>query len=284
MIIGAHESVAGGLEMSPARALEDGCEAFQIFTSSPVRWGQADLAEEQAERFRRAVDGSTLEAVLVHGSYLVNPASSDHELRRRSLGALRAEYDRCGRLGADYLVIHPGSGGEQTRTDAAARAGDMIAALFDGAGEGPVLLLENTAGSGHALGASFTELQVIHERCAAGGRVAFCLDTAHAFAAGYDLATPRAVERTLRRLDGEVGLDRILAFHLNDSAGPSGSGVDRHARIGEGVMGLEPFRCLVNSDRLRRRPAVIETRPLPVRRARYRDQVLMLQALRGDAG
>lgn len=282
MLIGAHESISGGIELSIERAGEDGCEAVQIFSGSPNRWSVPPIDDSTAGLFREKVKASGIASVLVHGSYLVNPATPDPDLWSRSLSATVSEYRRCAALAADCLVVHPGSHRGAGLEEGIRKAADFFSRVLEGVPDGPVILLENTAGSGNVLGGDFRELALIREGIMADDRMGYCFDTAHAFAAGYDLSTPAKIAESLERIDQEAGLDLIGAFHLNDSEKPLGSKIDRHARIGEGLLGQIPFGCLLQYDIFKDRPAVLETKPLPDPEGRYRDQVELLKKLRGD--
>lgn len=282
MLIGAHESISGGIELSIERALEDGCEAVQIFSGSPNRWSVHPLEKSAADLFRDRVEASGMGPVLVHGSYLVNPASPDPDLWMRSLMATITEYRRCQDLGADSLVVHPGSHRGAGTDGGIERAAEFFSRVLEEVSDGPVILLENTAGSGYNLGGEFSELAMIRERTGSVDRVGYCFDTAHAFAAGYDLSTPGKISSSLERIDREAGLGLIGAFHLNDTDKPLGSRVDRHARIGEGLLGEGPFEFLLQHKGFEALPAILETKPLPDPEGRYRGQVAALKRLRGN--
>ena len=279
LLIGAHESTAGGFHRAVLRASEDGCRSLQIFGGPPGRWAAPPVRPEAVREFKSTLRKSGVLSVLVHGRYLANPATPDPELQARSLKALKEDYACCRILGADGLVIHPGSHRGTTEAEGIRRTALMIDSLLEGEGQGPLLLLENTAGSGSTLGASFRHLAAIREAAASGDRVACCVDTAHAFAAGYDLRDERGVRSSLRRIDDEVGLEAVRAFHLNDSARELGSGVDRHARIGEGFIGRKGFRELVGREEFSSLPGILETEPLPVDKGRYRPQVDLLSRM-----
>jgi len=280
MLIGAHESIAGGIELAPKRALEDGCEVLQIFSSSPTRWEPAPLGQESISAFRKNVRRAGLKSVIVHGSYLINPASPDKEIWKRSRRALLEEYRRCTKLDADYLVIHPGSHKGSGVVEGIARVADLLDAVLDVVKEGPLVLLENTAGSGNVLGGSFRELSGIRDNIHKQERVAYCFDTAHAFAAGYDISDERSLNIAFERFDSEADVDLIKVFHLNDTEKPLGSKVDRHARIGEGILGLAPFARLMADGRFKTRPGILETPPHTEGEDRYGPQIRTLKSLR----
>ncbi|UCG38708.1 MAG: deoxyribonuclease IV [bacterium] len=281
MIFGAHESITGGFHEAVARAVEDGCEAVQIFTGPPARWTIPSIEREAAEIFRLVLEASGLGSVLAHGPYLINPASPDPDLWIRSKVALGEECRRCRTLGIRQVIIHPGSHRGTSIGDGVRRAAEMIGQVLEENPEGPGLLLENTAGSGSSIGGSFSHLAAIRELAGNPERVHYCFDTAHAFAAGYDLRDSTAVNNTLRRVDGEVGMGNVLAVHLNDSGKELGSRVDRHQRIGKGFIGLKGFGALLSREELSGVPGILETQPLPEDEGRYRPELRLLKKLRG---
>jgi deoxyribonuclease-4 len=280
VLIGAHESISGGYDRSVRRAVEDECEAFQIFTSPPGRWRTPSIASSAARAFLSAQSANGPLPVLVHCIYLINPASPDPDIWVRSLMALKEEYARCIALGIEQLVVHPGSHKGTSEKDGIGRAAEMIQAVFEEYPRGPELLLENTAGSGSSIGSSFSHLSAIRDLVKGGRMVGYCLDTAHAYAAGYDLRNAAKLNETMRRIDGEAGLDHIAAVHLNDSLKELGSGVDRHERIGEGQIGKDGFKAIVQHENFADIPGILETQPLPDNRNRYRPQVRLLKKLR----
>ena len=279
MLIGAHESIAGGFEKSIHRAVEDECEAVQIFTGAPGRWKVPSVEPNAARAFKDTLSANGDVPVVVHGAYLVNPASPDPDLWVRSLVALKEEYARCQALGIDNLIIHPGSHKDTSVEDGVRRAAEMIRAVLDDNGNGPDILLENTAGSGSSVGSSFAQLAAIRGQSGYPGRVRYCFDTAHAFAAGYDLRNEESVRSTLGRIDEEAGLKNIMVVHLNDSMKEFDSRVDRHERIGDGHIGMKGFAAIVNQETFQQVPGILETQPLPDDEGRYLPQVLLLKKL-----
>jgi len=279
LLIGAHESISGGFEKSIHRAVEDECESVQIFTGPPGRWKIPSVEPNAARVFKEARSHVGGMPVIVHGAYLINPAGPDPDLWVRSLIALKEEYARCRAIGTGQLIIHPGSHKDTSVKDGVRRAAEMIQAVLEENGAGPDILLENTAGSGSSVGSTFDQLTAIRELSGFQDRVGFCFDTAHAFAAGYDLTDSNKVKTTLIRIDGEAGLDNIKAVHLNDSMKELGSRVDRHERIGEGCIGIKGFAALVNQDVFQYVPGILETQPLPDGEGRYRPQVQLLKKL-----
>lgn len=266
MRLGAHQSIAGGLENAIAAAVRDGCESVQIFTRNQSQWRARPLDDERVERFRQAVGAWAVprERLLVHDSYLINVCARDRTLRRKSLAALIEELERCAALGLGYLVMHPGAHmgqGESRGLDLVARAVSQALDAMQDRPESPCVLLENTAGQGTNLGYRFEHLRDLLGLIEPKDRVGICVDTQHAFAAGYDLSTEEGYARTFEEMDRIFGLDRVRAFHLNDSKRELGCRVDRHEHIGEGHIGRNCFRLLVNDRRFAELPGVLELPP-----------------------
>ena len=257
-LLGAHVSVAGGAEKAVARATDLGCDAFQIFVKSPNRWSNAPRPEAESAAFRDAREAAGLPAV-AHAGYLVNLASPKEEVRAKSRDALADELRRCAALGVPGLVLHPGAPQDDGREVGIERVAQGLDAVHAEVGASPVrVLLENTAGQGSTLGVSVGELRAILERIDAPGRVGVCLDTCHAFAAGYDLGGD-GYDRLLDELADGPGLDALACWHLNDSKFPRGKRRDRHANIGDGELGLAPFARLLRDDRFGETPMILET-------------------------
>ncbi len=259
MLLGAHVSTAGGVGNAPPRGGEIGATAIQIFTKQPNRWAEPVCGAEAQATFREGVRAQGIGFTNSHDSYLINLATADPVLRERSYASFRAELERAVALGLDAVVTHPGNA-----TDGdAARGLAQNAALIDQAlaeVPGPTMvLLETTAGSGRVLGATFEQLAEMVERISAEQRVrvGVCLDSCHVYAAGYDIVGD--YEGVIARLQDTVGLERLRLFHLNDSLTPFASRRDRHAEIGEGSLGEEPFRRIMNDPRFASIPKVRET-------------------------
>jgi len=261
--LGCHLSIAGGFARAIDEAEELGSNALQIFTHSPAVWRMADIPGEVADRFRARRSASLVRYLAVHTMYLLNLASPDDALYERSADALIEEAERAARLGADALVTHVGA---HVGSGPDKGIGRVVGAL-DRLVSSPVwaeapdlrLLLENTAGSGTTIGSSFDELAAILSRVGDGARLGVCFDTCHALAAGHDLRSRPAVDRTLERFDRAVGLDRLEMIHLNDSRFPLGSRRDRHAHIGRGEIGAGGIGAVVRHRRLCGTPFVLET-------------------------
>jgi deoxyribonuclease IV len=255
--VGIHTSIAGDIASSLESAQKLGCNALQIFSSSPRMWPRAGsrIAEADADRFRARRLELGLGPVVIHTNYLVNLASSDPVLRTRSIQTFHDEMVRALALGADFLVVHPGSAGGATSTDAiravaqGLRQGSRGIRFADGDGSGLRVLLENTAGMGSAVGSRFEELRAILDD-APELPLGVCLDTAHAFEFGYEIHTEAGLAQTISDLDRAVGLARVAVVHVNDSKTPLGSRVDRHEHIGRGKIGLDAFRRILTHPRL----------------------------------
>ncbi len=253
-------SIAGGLPLAIDRAVATGCEAIQIFTKSSSQWRARPLAAAEVDRFRQRVDETGIGPNVAHASYLINLASPDVTLRRRSRDALTDELARADALGLAGVVLHPGAYTTSTEADGLARIADGIAEVFDGHPPGSAqLLLEHTAGQGTVLGHRFEHLRTIIDLLKGSMRLGVCLDTCHLVAAGYDLISDEGYTRVFESFDRIVGLGRVKAFHLNDSKHPLGSRRDRHEHIGRGYLGMEPFARLLTDDRFTEVPMVLET-------------------------
>ena len=257
--LGAHVSTKGGVEHVPARAREIGADAIQIFTSAPQRWSASSISSGSAAAFRVGVTEAGIRTTVVHDSYLINLATDRGDLLARSISAFDQEMERASFLGLDYLVTHPGNATGGDRSEASNQNARAVAAALASFPDGPTVLFETTAGAGTALGFRFDELASMLDSIPSGlsDRVGVCLDTAHVFAAGYDLESdPVSV---LDTFDREIGLDRLRLFHLNDSGGAFGSRRDRHANIGEGHIGAEAFGSLLKDSRVVHVPGILET-------------------------
>ena len=280
MYLGAHESIAGGLHRAFSRGLEDGCECIQIFTKNANQWQARPLDDAAIEAFRSRREELEVPFVSVHDSYLINLAQPDRGKWERAVEAFRVEMERATQLGCDHLIFHPGAhlgSGERRGIE---RIAGALSIVLEGH-EGCQLLLETTAGQGSVLGYDFAQLRDIIDLVGAGDALGVCYDTCHTFAAGYDIRTPEAYERTFGTFEGIVGLRRLRAFHLNDSMRPFASRKDRHEQIGRGEIGVEAFRILVNDPRFRDLPGYLETPPLEDGDRGYRQNLDLLRSLRG---
>ena len=270
MILGAHESVAGGLHNVFDRAARDGCDAIQLWTRSSRQWAARPLDADTIAGFKRAhrrARGATTQRQLplaAHASYLINLAAVSPTIWERSTETLYEECVRAEALGVSQVIVHPGACVGCPVADGVGRVVRALRQICAALGQKPKvrLLLELTAGQGTCVGCSFEELAEMLSR-AGERRLGVCLDTQHLWAAGIDWTTPRAYARTFDAFDRIVGLAHLEAFHLNDSKKPLGSRVDRHAVIGDGLIGARPFARLLADARFSDLPAYLETPPLP---------------------
>jgi deoxyribonuclease IV len=259
MLLGAHVSTAGGVHCAPDRGAEIGATAIQIFTKQPNRWAEKPIAPDHAEAFRSGVRATGIRFACSHDSYLINLATADSTLRERSYASFVQELRRAEQLGLDAVVTHPGNATDGDAARGLAQNAALVEAALREVEGGARVLLETTAGSGRVLGSTFEELAEMIERIHPDvrPRVGICIDTCHLYAAGYDLVTD--YDGVMGRLGDVVGLDRLGLVHLNDSCTPLGSRRDRHAWIGEGTMGDEPFRRIMTDPLLVDVPRVLET-------------------------
>ena len=242
------------------RAAEAGYEAFQVFVKSPQQWRARPLARGEAGAFRDAVREGTPRRAVAHGTYLLNLAATDPETLRRSRSTLSVELGRCQTLGIPDLVIHPGAHlGRGTEAGIAAVAASLSKVLAGRRGRATRVLLENTAGQGTVLGRRLEHLAEIRRRCRHRDRIGFCIDTCHAFAAGYRFDRAAGWRKLLAELDRHLGLADVGCLHLNDSRHAAGSRRDRHANIGDGHIGRAAFRRLVRDPRFAEVPLILET-------------------------
>jgi deoxyribonuclease-4 len=259
--IGIHTSIAGDIAGALDIAHGLGANTLQIFSSSPRMWtlGSFHIADADASRFRGRRKELQLGPLVVHGNYLINLASPNPVLRTRSVQALHQEIVRAAALGADYLVIHPGSAQGSGTEAAMAAIAQGIRQAVRGLKIGALkILLENTAGQGSSIGSKFEELKAIIDACF-DLALGVCIDTAHLFASGWDIRTDAGLEKTLGEIDRTLGLDRVAVVHMNDSKTPLGSRVDRHEHIGKGKIGPDPFRMILGHPLLAGRAFILET-------------------------
>jgi deoxyribonuclease-4 len=260
--IGIHTSTAGGAAQAAERAYRLGANAFQIFSSSPRQWQPYKLPEAQCDEMRRLREKYSLSPLVIHTSYLVNLASATPEFHRKSVQAFRGELQRALALGADFLVMHPGSFRGRSRDEGLQLVADSIAESAQGLAlekSGLRVLIENTAGAEFSLGGSFEQVAQLLEHlrlvCPAGA----CIDTCHTLVSGYDIVSESGWRKTMQQLDATIGLKNVFVWHCNDAKDPCGSRRDRHEQIGKGTIGLEPFRRLLNDPRTRHAAFIAET-------------------------
>lgn len=260
MKFGAHMSISGGLYKAFGHGERAGCDTIQIFSKNQQQWRAKPLSEEEITRFRAEQARTGMGPLVVHDSYLINLASPNDELWEKSIAAFRDELERCAALGIPYLVTHPGAHVGTGEEAGLLRVATALNRLFtEGAGGDTMVLIETTAGQGSALGHRFEHLASLIALTDQDERLGVCVDTCHILAAGYDIRTPEAYAATFTAFEQIIGLERIRCFHVNDSQKGLSSRVDRHAQIGEGELGLEAFRSLVNDPRFAALPMILET-------------------------
>jgi deoxyribonuclease-4 len=284
VLLGSHQSTAGGIPHAIARGEADGCDAVQIFARPSQQWAARPIDDEELSQFRSERAGVGWPA-LSHASYLINVCSPDPVVLARSRDALVDELERAEELGLDGVVLHPGAHmgrGERAGLALAARTFGWVGARTRGFRTR--LLLELTAGQGSCLGCRIEHLEaLLHDTRVGADRLGICIDTCHAHAAGYDLTSDEGYGRFVEAIDRAVGVDAVRAFHLNDSKTALGSRVDRHESIGVGKMGLLPFWRLVNDDRFATTPGVLETPPGPDGKPSFARNLAVLRGLIGAA-
>jgi len=260
VLLGAHFSIAGGLHKAVETASRYGCPVLQLFTKNASTWKERKLSAQEIKQFDRAKRQGNIGMVCSHAAYLINLASPDRCTHERSINALTNELLRSAQLDIPYVILHPGAHMGRGEDYGLRRVAESINTVFaQTPDETCQLLLETTAGQGTNLGYRFEQLAYIADRVEAQDRLGFCFDTCHVFAAGYDLRTKKAYNRTISAFDGLVDLERLHVIHINDAKKALGSRVDRHEHIGQGIIGMEAFGFIMNDSRLRSMAKILET-------------------------
>ena len=257
---GAHMSIRGGLDKAIERAQSIGCQTVQLFLRNSNRWKAAKRTPEELALYRETLAQSGIAPVVAHAIYLINLASPDNTVRANSVGAFEEELARCHEAGVPYLVLHPGSHRGSGLERGIERIAEIINRTYDAHPEYTVItLLENTAGLGDTIGRTFEELAQIAHQVEDPSRIGYCFDTAHALASGLEFRTAAGYAEVFERFDAVLGLDKLYCMHLNDSKCDLGGVCDRHEHIGQGYVGLDGFRRLVNDPRFGEMPMILET-------------------------
>jgi len=276
--LGAHTSIAGGVFNAIYSGTEIGCEVVQIFSKNQMQWRGRPLASEEVERFHYAVAETGIYPMAVHDSYLINLASPNPLIYRKSLEAVTDELQRCETLRIPYLVMHPGSHLGQGEQKGLEQLADALRQCYEKAGVvNTAVLLETTAGQGSNLGYTFEQLRYLIDRSKLEEKIGVCLDTCHIFAAGYDLRNKKVWENSKQNFDQIIGLEKLKIIHANDSKRELGSRVDRHARIGEGRIGLKGFSILIKDPDLKNIPFILE---IPGGEEAYREDIQLLRTIK----
>jgi deoxyribonuclease-4 len=280
MFIGAHVSTAGGLANAVERGEQRGCESIQIFHQSPRMWRPTSYGAEDFSAFREAMDRSSVRVVVIHAVYLINCATKDKELRKKSLTSLAHALRIGDEIGAAGVVLHPGAQKGEPHGPSMKRAAKVIAGALKDSDSCP-LLLEQTAGHKGLLGRDFDETAQLIELAGSGRRLGLCLDSCHLFVQGYDITDKQHLGAVLDEADAKVGLDRLGCIHVNDAAAPLGSCRDRHANIGKGEMGRRGLSTFLSEPRFEGLPATLET-PGPEKKGTSRAEVTAAKRLRRE--
>ncbi|MFH0816336.1 MAG: deoxyribonuclease IV [Methanobacteriota archaeon] len=284
MLLGAHESIAKGFGNAIAKGSEDGCECVQVFTKSASQWSGRALTADDRESLDAARKETGISRMASHDSYLINLASPNPEAWKKSRGAFLEEVRRAEYLGIQALIFHPGSHAESGEAKGIQRIGEALGDVLEQTKAAKVnLLLETTAGQGSYIGHRFEHMAEIIDLAGGNQRMGLCFDTCHAFSAGYEIRTAKGWDDTLDDFHSTVGLDRLRAFHLNDTMNDFGSRKDRHEQIGNGKIGIECFRYIVNDRRFEDVPGYLETPPLPTGEDSFAKNLRVLKSLRAEA-
>jgi deoxyribonuclease-4 len=278
MLIGAHVSTAGGLQNAIERGTALGCESIQIFNQSPRMWRPTKYGEADFAAFREAMESSPVEAVVIHAVYLINCATKDADLRKKSLASLTHALRIGDGIGAAGVVLHPGAQKGEPHGPSMKRAAKVIAAAVADSESCP-LLLEQTAGHKGLLGRDFDETAELIELAGGGERLGLCLDSCHLFVQGYDVTDPESLSAIVDEAEEKVGLERLRCLHVNDAAAPLGSCRDRHANLGKGEMGKQGLAAFLSEPRFEGLPATLET-PGPIKKGPDKKEVAAAKRLR----
>ncbi len=263
--VGVHVSIAGSIDKAVDRAMEKGCDTFQIFSRNPRGWRYKALRDAEVEEFIRKVEHSGISPAVVHMPYLPNLAAPDDEVYKRSIASLIEELRRCSSLHIPYLVTHLGSHRGYGKAKGYRQVVNAINTAFSEVDNEVMLLLENTAGTKNSMGGTFEDIEHIIEGIEQVDRIGICFDTCHAFVAGYELRTEKSLKATIQHFDAVIGLERLKLIHLNDSKGGLNSRLDRHEHIGLGYIGESGFRVILSEEHIRKLPMILET-PVDARR------------------
>ena len=280
ILLGAHMSIAGGVHTAIERGCSIKCTAIQMFVKNNMQWFARPLAPEEIRAFLEHRQRRDLLSIFAHANYLINPAATNPQFLANSIRALSEELTRADQLELPFLVLHPGAhlgAGEEAGLEKVVTSIDRVFRKIPKVKTR--IALETTAGQGSCLGHSFEQISYIIENVREPERLCVCLDTAHVFAAGYDIGSEAGARKTFREFDRAIGLDSLVAIHLNDSKTARGSRVDRHEHIGKGQIGLDPFRFIMRDRRFRKIPKVLET----PKGKEMREDVINLRTLRALA-
>ncbi len=260
MRLGVHISIGRGLVGAIEDAVYIGCNTMQIFIRSPRSWSKSSFSYKEIDEFKKELKLKDISPLAVHGSYLINLASGDRTLYNKSINHLVQDIVTSDKLGADYFVVHPGSSGRQVPASwGIERIGAALNTVIKKSNPRLMILLENTGGGGSLLGSNFRDFGAILKGVSNKRKIGFCLDSAHVFEAGFDIATKKGLDKTLKELDRFIGINRLKLIHLNDSKTALGSRVDRHEHLGKGFIGKKGLKVFLNNTYIKRLPLILET-------------------------
>ncbi len=279
LLVGAHISIAGGMYKAGQRALDVGAATMQIFTKSNKSWYAKPIAAEDAERFKQAVKEAGLKKIMAHTSYLINLAAKNPEVRDKSIKALISELQRCEQLDIPYLVLHPGAHVGQGEEVGIKKIADGLDEVFSSVRGKSKILLENAAGQGTNIGATLEQLRAIYDGCKHKDRLGICIDTCHAYSAGFDIGTPSGYKAFWDSFRTVIGWELLKAVHLNDSKNVVGARLDRHEKLGKGKIPLKVFSWIINDEHLAGIPKVLET-PIDNDYMEYAEEIALLKSMK----
>ncbi len=274
-LLGAHMSIAGGIEQSLYRGSSIGCTAIQIFTHSNRQWSIKNLTTEDQTKFIKAKEKTDINSIVVHASYLINLATKNPETLEKSIITLEQELIRCDFLGIEYLVLHPGS--SEKENEALDQIAENINKVLNKKEYKCTILLEIMAGQGNSVAYTFEQLKQISSQIKDSKRIGFCFDTCHAWASGYNFSTPEDYKKMWQKFDSILGIENLRAIHLNDSKKECGSRIDRHEDIGKGKIGIEAFKLIMNDQRFVNIPKILETPYIDLEK--YKQELELLREL-----
>ena len=278
-LLGAHMSIAGGIDRAIDRALEAECTTMQIFTKNNKAWFGNKLPDDKCEKFKKKLRASGLQKIMAHASYLINLGSKNKDVARKSRTSLEHELGRCDILNITYLVLHPGAHRDMGEEVCIKQIAQGINSVFEKNTTKATILLETTAGQGTNVGYTFAHLGTIYRHCKPKRRIGICLDTCHVFAAGYNISTEQGYEAMWDEFEIEIGMHHLKALHLNDSKTTCGSRKDRHEKIGKGQIPLATFKKIMRDTRLTTLPKVLETPILTDPVVEYKKEILLLRKM-----
>ncbi len=263
MNLGKHVSIAGGIDKAPARAKKLGCNCFQIFVKNPRGWKGREIKQKEVDDFRKNMSKCNMGNLVVHSTYLINLATPKDELWEKSINGLKDDYSRCGKMGAQFLVLHPGSHTGSGTESGIKRISEALNIILSEIENDTMILLENVSGAGTAIGSNFSEIHDIIEGINDKNRVGLCLDTCHAFTAGYDLRLKEGIDGIIDEIDSKLNLEKLKVLHINDSKYDLDTNKDEHAHIGDGYIGSQGFEKIINHSSLKDLTFILETADFP---------------------